>query len=158
MKIYIATSGSYSDYHIEKVFTNKEQAEKFVEFYNGKPYDYDEMQLEVYDTIDETKHASDYIEITYFATSPKPFSWEEEQDVKPYFCDFEVDIEKKEEAIVYNYAHNGLSVNLIREVKGTREQAEKLYAKVAQDILAKFDYHMKSEGMSFEDTKKLLGY
>ena len=29
MKIYVVTSGCYSDYHIEKVFTNKNAAEAY---------------------------------------------------------------------------------------------------------------------------------
>ena len=45
-KIYIVTSGEYSDYHIEAVFTTKEKAVEYVEQhgtdYNIEEYDLDE--------------------------------------------------------------------------------------------------------------------
>ncbi len=45
-KIYIVTSGEYSDYHIEAVFTTKEKAVEYVEqhgtYYNIKEYNIDE--------------------------------------------------------------------------------------------------------------------
>ena len=46
MKIYIVTAGSYSDYHIEKVFTNKTKAEEFAKWC------YDSNGVEEYDTED----------------------------------------------------------------------------------------------------------
>jgi ketol-acid reductoisomerase len=48
MKIYIVTSGSYSDYHIDEVFTNLEQAQLYCATRNTAKYaDYD---IEEYDT------------------------------------------------------------------------------------------------------------
>lgn len=34
-KVYIVSQGEYSDYHIVKVFANKEDAENFVEVQQG---------------------------------------------------------------------------------------------------------------------------
>ena len=50
MKVYIVTQGEYSAYRIEKVFLNKEKAEKYAKY---KSTDYDECFVEEYDTYDE---------------------------------------------------------------------------------------------------------
>ena len=39
MKVYIATSGSYSDYHIDAVFSTKENAEKYNDLYGEGDFD-----------------------------------------------------------------------------------------------------------------------
>lgn len=44
-KIYIVTSGEYSDYHIEAVFTTKEKAVEYVE-QHGTYYDIEEYDLD----------------------------------------------------------------------------------------------------------------
>lgn len=52
MKVYIVTSGEYSDYRIDKVFTDKEKAEDFAKRASTNNYgeDYD---VEEYDTEDD---------------------------------------------------------------------------------------------------------
>ena len=47
MKIYIVTAGSYSDYRIEKVFTDKAKAEEYAEWL------YDSNPVEEYETEDD---------------------------------------------------------------------------------------------------------
>lgn len=47
MKVYIVTSGSYSDYSIEKVFTDKTKAEEYAEWL------YDSNPVAEYDTEDD---------------------------------------------------------------------------------------------------------
>lgn len=47
--IYIVTAGSYSDYHIERVFENKTKAEAYAEIYNKtQQYDSDKAEVEEY--------------------------------------------------------------------------------------------------------------
>lgn len=61
MKIYIVTSGSYSAYHIDEVFTNLEQAQLYcaarntAEFgdYNVEEYDSDTCKLESQKTVNK---------------------------------------------------------------------------------------------------------
>lgn len=48
-KVYIVTRGEYSDYYIEKVFSTREAAEKYVAIDSGKD---DEPQIEEYDLED----------------------------------------------------------------------------------------------------------
>ena len=47
MKIYVVTAGSYSDYRIEKVFTDKAKAEEYAEWL------YDSNPVEEYETEDD---------------------------------------------------------------------------------------------------------
>ena len=44
MKIYIVTSGSYSDYGIDAVFTDHEKALEFVRIFNGGSYNIEEYE------------------------------------------------------------------------------------------------------------------
>lgn len=49
MKVYIVTEGSYSDYHIEEVFTNKEQAELYCAIHEDcriEEYEADECKID----------------------------------------------------------------------------------------------------------------
>lgn len=51
MKIYVITTGIYSEYHIVAVSLEKETAEKFVENRNTpNMYDYEEYRVEEYDS------------------------------------------------------------------------------------------------------------
>lgn len=47
MKVYIVTQGSYSDYHIEAVFTDEEQAKFYCATHSD---DCDDCEIEEYDT------------------------------------------------------------------------------------------------------------
>ena len=47
MKVYVITKGSYSDYHICAVATDKEKAEKLAEIYTDR---WDDAEVEEYDT------------------------------------------------------------------------------------------------------------
>ena len=47
MKVYVVTAGSYSDYHIEKVFTDKAKAAEYAEWLCGS------NPIEEYDTEDD---------------------------------------------------------------------------------------------------------
>lgn len=52
MKVYIVTNGSYSDYHIVKVFTDKAKADDFAKRATTSGYDQD-YDVEEFDTEDE---------------------------------------------------------------------------------------------------------
>lgn len=54
MKIYIVTRGSYEDYYIDKVFTDKYKAEEYRKWCN------DANDLEVYRTADDYKYKKYY--------------------------------------------------------------------------------------------------
>ena len=46
MKVYVVTVGSYSDYRIDRIFTDRKKAE------NYKEWTYDANEIEEYDTED----------------------------------------------------------------------------------------------------------
>lgn len=50
MTVYIVTQGSYSDYHIEAVFTDKEQAQLYCAIHHDKSGWYDPCVIEEYET------------------------------------------------------------------------------------------------------------
>ena len=45
MKVYIVTSGDYDDYHIDEVFSTKEKAEEYIEYFGDK-YSIEEYSLD----------------------------------------------------------------------------------------------------------------
>ena len=52
MKIYIVTSGEYSDYHINAVFSTKEEAEKYCALNNKAGDNWTDCEIEEWDTQD----------------------------------------------------------------------------------------------------------
>lgn len=52
MKVYVVTSGEYSDYGIEKVFLSKEKADIYCNLHNARSYS--TCVVEEYETDDET--------------------------------------------------------------------------------------------------------
>lgn len=53
MKIYVITSGMYSDYGIEAIFLDKEKAENYVKYHGSGGYYGDLPSIEEWDTSDE---------------------------------------------------------------------------------------------------------
>jgi hypothetical protein len=51
-KIYIVTAGEYSDYHIVRVFEDKDLAVKYVDAVNLSSEEYDECDIEEYEIQD----------------------------------------------------------------------------------------------------------
>lgn len=60
MTIYVATSGSYSDYHIDAVFTDKRQAEVYCAEHDCwlEEYESDEVRIETKKTPKKIWHAT----------------------------------------------------------------------------------------------------
>lgn len=64
MKVYVVTSGCYSDYGIDKVFTDRAKAEEFCEWHTG--WNGDSSRIEEYETEDDLVVDKYYkIEIEY---------------------------------------------------------------------------------------------
>jgi len=49
MKIYVITSGEYSNYHIDTVLTNKKEAIKYIEKYDKDNEWHDDISIEVWE-------------------------------------------------------------------------------------------------------------
>lgn len=52
MKVYIVTSGTYSDYHIDGVFIDRKMAEVFCAVHHDADDMFDDIRIEEYDTDD----------------------------------------------------------------------------------------------------------
>ena len=71
VKVYIVTSGSYSDYSIEKVFLDEEKAEKYANCFDTTYY-MDSVRVEVHETSDD----EEINEITYVTANYRKYSQE----------------------------------------------------------------------------------
>ena len=63
MEIYVVTAGSYSDYHIQYVFTDKEKAQKYVDLHSNDSWDTPE--IEIYESIEEDLNEIKCVAIRY---------------------------------------------------------------------------------------------
>ena len=89
MKIYIVTSGCYSDYHIDTVFTNKKTAEVFADKIDGEA---EAWETSPSDLIDKITHNKIFC-VRMNKEGNTDLVMEEDFDV----CDIENAIEKKTE-------------------------------------------------------------
>ena len=67
-KVYVVTSGHYSDYGIEAVFLNKKEAEKYVERMNNINSEYDKCKIEIWDTgiSKDSEYYNKYFEVIMY--------------------------------------------------------------------------------------------
>jgi hypothetical protein len=67
MKVYVVTRGEYSDYSIEKVFLDKEKAEKYAELYEKTNRYADNVNVEEYTIFDDSFDCNLTEPNTYYA-------------------------------------------------------------------------------------------
>lgn len=156
MKVYVITSGSYSDYGIDKVFLDKEKAERYVELSKDK---WDEPRIEVYET-DENDNSDvkpiNYVSVGY--QKRKRYSWED-QGFKFKICTTNT-IDDTEESVKQTYLWNkGNEIHIQRVIKGEYDE-ELLYSKyekVCHDLMAKIDSLIKVEGWTIKMVEEWFG-
>ena len=148
MKVYVVTSGSYSDYHINKVFTNKTKAEEYAEWH----YNWDGTHVEEYDTED------DFVVDKYY-------------DIRIHAKVYpngvlgpDVKITKRDEMQHYNWLYNysdHFELTIVRSVSLANWDEDfyvKKYTKSLYDLIAIVKYHM-ANGTNVSDIEKLIrGY
>lgn len=148
MKIYVVTSGCYSDYYIDKVFTDKNKAEEFVEWHGW----YDDSRIEEYETEDNLV-VDKYYRINISAR------------VYPNGI-LGPDIRVAKERVInkYNYlsVYDGYyKISLHRSIPAENWDEEfytKKYTKALYDMISIIKYH-KENGVSMYDIQKLIeGY
>lgn len=130
MKIYVVTSGEYSDYCIEAVFTDKEKAKLYCAAHEKYTADY--PRIEEYDTEDDAitggAPVRRYCEVKVVTiTDPDRYY------VKQFYGF------ARENSVVKD--HFGYSVTFEVRRKTSRERA----IKIAQDMIA--EYKAKGEGI-----------
>lgn len=149
-KVYIVTSGYYSDYSIERVFLDKEKAEKYV----SVSYRND-MSVEEYDITDlnvELENIKNVKEITYQCEIRTG------KEINISFDDINsIDFEISTYVYEYYYNNNELTLSLTRQLREneTENQATERIMKIAQDISAEIRYEL-SNGTTIDEINKML--
>lgn len=159
-KVYVVTSGSYSDYGIDKIFLNKEKAEGYHELIKRTHWDVND--IEEYDlSDDEVFTPYYYIEFIYYipgmedkyrrtVVKGKPSLFGGQYYINVYKC-IDNDIYAVTDRRT-TYA-NGI-ITLIRPIGYNKDKidlnalAEK-YLKVCQDLTAQIRYHYYMGGNDY---------
>jgi hypothetical protein len=133
MKVYIITSGEYSDYHIERVFLNKEKAEQYVKLVNNDS-SWNEVGIEELESSDDEIIAEiKYIHAKYIVTLKENKNINNEKIIKLQ--------------------------NMIKDkatTQGEKENASRLIQKIkdSNNIIEQFNYDFKIKTSNTLDDKE----
>lgn len=149
MKIYVVTAGSYSDYHIEKVFTDKLKAEEY------RQWLYDANDIEEYETEDDLNIEKFYKIVVSYTV------YDNGKDEAPIIsiakCTSEDIYADRIGYSEYERARHFMIsiVRFIPEQNWNEEFYRNKYTKAIYDLAAIVKYH-RTMGASEEDIRKLL--
>ena len=148
MKIYVVTSGSYSDYHINKVFTDKDKAYEYAEWHNH----WDGTDVEEYETED------DFVVDKYYIIRITMKIYKDKM-LGPV-----VRVQKKDELEHHNWFYNRgdhFELTIVRSVpyeNWNKEFYVNKYTKAIYDLSTIVKYHMEI-GVNDRDIQTLIrGY
>lgn len=132
MKVYVVTAGEYSDYHICKIFLDKEKAEKYVALENEmNEYLYDNCWVDEWDTSDDSIDINAKTAKYYYAYITTDGEIEtDEEDGQDYP---EIRIDKGE--VILKPDHWGIGVYSKRSYKHAEKVAIEHYQKATQIAL-----------------------
>ena len=165
MKVYIITSGEYSDYGIDKVFLDKAKAEEYVRLNSRK---YDEPTIEEYETSDETFEIGRYEIKKYLSIQyqDKNYYGNEEFSIQlmqdntgscpdlndyPYYYN-------SYSFYTYSYPYHNINLHRLVNDDFTDENIEDIkdkYLKVCRDDIAKAK-SLIADGYSEKQIKEML--
>lgn len=152
MKVYVVTAGSYSDYHIEKVFTDKLKAEEY------RQWLYDANDIEEYETEDDLVVEKFYKILVDWTVDDDDVN--EKPHVYIYKCTSEDVYLNCIGYFDYHKSHsNYFVISLVRyipEQNWNEEFYRNKYTKAIYDLAAIAKHH-RAEGASEEDIRKLFG-
>lgn len=151
-KVYIITSGIHDDYSIDRVFLDKEKAEKYIETSWDK-------SIKVYDTDDDKEiNEISYVEGEYIKNSSvgdvKPVVW-----IEPSYTntlDITIDEAKSNSFHKYDYNKQTLTVKQVLIGNFDEEEIISKYEKLLYDLMAKIEGFM-SKGWTEEMVQEWLG-
>lgn len=152
-KVYIVTSGEYSDYGIEACFSTKKKAQEYVNNAKKLHSKYYYQDIEEWD-LDSNSDIVDVIDVFFTFTSPLSKNNHEEM--------IETRVDKNIRSQVYNYGDKiefygfDLDTLHIREIANpnkTIEEEKARLTKVAYDIAKKINYLYKVENI--KDLKEI---
>lgn len=160
MKIYIVTSGVYSDYKIEAAFLDKGKAESYAKYHDVS---YGGTRVEEYDTQDEGYEApsSGYYHIS------QNYALEEDGDARPFMSyddDPVVEMtggseEPRSEVSSLGEKHSAWFVFLRRSYDErifSKEQAVEKFKKTASDLIAQLK-QLRLDGAGPNEAAEALG-
>ena len=165
MKVYVVTSGMYSDYSIVAVFTVKEKAEAFVKYNN---HSWDGLYIEEYDTDDDNYSCDGYITCkceftisTCWCESIKKTKASKKLDFKLYDTDVYPTAKKEEDTLLDYYYNAAFFAKLIikRSYKDglfTEEEVKNKVLKIGHDLCASINSLYELEGYSMQDIAEYI--
>ena len=149
MKIYIVTSGSYSDYGIEKVFIDKQKAEEYAEWLE------DSNDVEEYETDDDVsfeKLHNIHVQMKVYDNGKEDLSYRVYKTIDKcnsytYMSDY------------HKYGGDYIDITLSRYISNenfNEEFYENKYTKAMYDILAIIKDHL-ANGYNEQEINEILG-
>lgn len=153
-KVYIVSSGSYSDYNIRKIFLSKEKAEA----YHKVCDDCDLNDIEVYDTSDdEIIVPITYCRCEYMVFDCNQYGYYKLQGEYKFEINYSNTNEDTEESLIRTSYYNG-KITLQRVIKNSfdKKQLKEKYLKVCQDLAAFIRNEISVNGASDCEIKSLL--
>lgn len=149
MKLYVVTQGEYSDYHIEKIFLDKDKAENYAKYHRAEVEEW-ETDDEDYEII---KNGYYYISLDYKFFQDARFKWFYK------LTNYQVKQTYNKESngttkIDQYYKEKYFFVSRYVKDDTTQEEAIEKVVKIAQDILT-FVLDQLNQGASWEDIKKI---
>ncbi|CAH0305815.1 DUF7336 domain-containing protein [Priestia megaterium] len=148
-KVYIVTSGTYSDYGINSVFQSEEKAQEFVDLME-KRSSYSDYDIEEYSVVD----ALDSYELKEYKVVDATLSVDGSFHVGSYSENTgELPIEDAETTQVFRHRYYSKSLGGVRIHRVLRDDAldEEKYRKICADILAEVKYLIDIDGRSLQD-------
>lgn len=149
MKVYVVTSGSYSDYSINRVFLDKEKAEKYVDMC-------EDSEIEEYETDDDKEiNEIKYVRI-YYGVEPNQLPKYQFHLIKTNTLDKSEENIKHTSYFCYSSNRESLSIcRIIKQLNYNEEDLKNKYEKVCQDLYAQIKYQ-KSQGWDRDMINKWL--
>lgn len=155
-KVYIVTSGEYSDYHIDACFSTKQKAQEFIRNAEKTEELWDRPRIEEWD-LDGSVDIVDVVTISFTFTSP--FSKTNHNEKVESVVDKIVGCKVRKSIEFYGFDYNILRIQEIANPNKTIEEEIARLTKVAYDTAKKINYLYKVENIKTpEGIRKRLGW
>jgi hypothetical protein len=144
MKVYIITAGSYSDYHIERVFLDKEKAEKYVKLSQSN-YNYDQPYIKEMETSDNAViDKITYVEAFY--TKGKNHEDIDVDIIITNTLNSSEDDVKRNEFYSYPSGTKELDISRVIDNEYNEDEIKGKYRKVCQELMTQIESLVEIEG------------
>ena len=143
-KVYIVTSGEYSDYHIDACFSTKQKAQEFIKNAKKTKEFWDEPSIEKWD-LDGGNDIVDVVDIFFTFTSP--LSKTNHNEKVHSAVDKSVRCKVRKSIEFYGFDYDTLHIREIANPNKTIEEEIARLTKVAYDTAKKINYLYKVENI-----------